>query len=378
MTGDLSAPADLPFPPPTALPVPLEALPTPALLVERQVLLANLAAMRALADAAGVRLRPHFKTSKCPQVAALQRSHGAIGFTCATPAEVRAVLALGPTDVLWAHQPVGPAKVRFAVAAARHGVAVALDSVEAAAPLAAAADAAGVRLPYLIEIDSGLGRAGVDPDGAVALATALAAHRSLLPRGVMTHEGHLARHRADRAALEAAGARAGALLAEVAAALRVAGRPCEIVSVGSTPGATSAPFAAGVTEARPGTYVFHDANQVALGSAGWADCALTVLARVVSAQRDGTVITDAGSKAMSADPALDGHGFGAVPGQALTFLAANEEHGYLSGPGAASLKVGDLVRLVPNHACGTVNMWGAMYVVEGGRAVERWAVVARH
>ncbi|MEU5876434.1 alanine racemase [Spirillospora sp. NPDC047279] len=364
---------------------PLSELPTPALLVDRARMEANLAAMTDALAGAGVALRPHFKTSKCLAVARRQLAHGAIGFTCATPAEVALLQDAGIEDVLWAHQPVGPAKVGFAVRAlARGGLTIALDSVEAAEPLARAAGAAGVAVPFVLEVDTGLHRAGVDPDQAVRTTAALTALPALRLRGVLTHEGHLAAHGPDRAGLEAAGDLAGRTLVEVAEALRDAGHECPLVSVGSTPGATSAPFAAGVTEARPGTYVYFDANQVGLGSARLEQCAQTVLTRVVSAQRPGTVIIDAGVKAMSSDTLATAGRLGIVcdpagrPLDGVEFPNANEEHGFLTGPGTAGLRVGDLLRVIPNHACGTTNMWSALHFADGDRAVERSPIEARY
>ncbi|NDU72047.1 alanine racemase [Actinomadura sp. DSM 109109] len=365
--------------------LPLDALPTPALLVDRARMEANLAAMAGSIGAAGVALRPHFKTSKCLAVARRQLAHGATGFTCATPAEVRLLQDAGVGDVLWAHQPVGPAKVAFAVEAlARGGLTIALDSTEVAGPLSRAASAAGVTVPFVLEVDTGLHRAGVDPGKAVGTAAALCALPALEMRGVLTHEGHLAAHGPDRSGLEAAGDLAGRTLVRVAEALRAAGHECALVSVGSTPGATSAPFAAGVTEARPGTYVYFDANQVGLGSAGIGQCAQTVLTRVTSAQRPGTVIVDAGIKAMSSDSVATAGTLGVVcdargaPLEGVEFTGGNEEHGYLTGPGTAGLRVGDLLRVVPNHACGTTNMWSALYFADGDRAVERHPIQARH
>ncbi|HEY8482358.1 MAG TPA: alanine racemase [Spirillospora sp.] len=367
------------------LPLPLDELPTPALLVDRNRMEANLAATARSIGAAGVALRPHFKTSKCLAVARRQLAHGATGFTCATPAEVALLQDAGVEDVLWAHQPVGPAKVAFAVeAAARGGVTVALDSVEVARPLSEAAARAGVTVSFALEVDTGLHRAGVDPDKAVATASALTAMPALELRGVFTHEGHLAKHGEDRAGLEAAGRLAGRTLVQVAEALRDRGHECPMVSVGSTPGATSAPFVDGVTEARPGTYVYFDANQVGLGSARVEECAQTVLSRVVSAQRPGTVIIDAGIKAMSSDSMAAAGSLGIVcdvsgrPLDGVVFGNGNEEHGYLSGPGTSELRVGDLLRVIPNHACGTTNMWSALYFVDGDRAVERHPIEARH
>ncbi|MEV4618485.1 alanine racemase [Asanoa sp. NPDC049573] len=396
------------------LPTPLDALPTPALLVDVDRLERNIAAMAGAFAAAGVALRPHVKTSKCWEVARRQLEAGAIGFTCSTAAEVAWLRGHGVADLLWAHIPIGPRKVAFVVdtiaqhsvspgsaeaagsvagsrsaeaaasvtgspsAGATRSLTVSLDSVEAARPLSAAASAAGVTVPFVLEVNTGHARLGVDPEDAVATAAGIAALPGLRLRGVLTHEGHISAL-PDRPSLEEGGRTAGGLLVEVASALRTAGHDAEIVSVGSTPGATSTPFVPGVTEGRPGTYVYYDGNQMRMGSCGPDQCAQTVLARVASVRRAGRPIIDAGVKAMSSDAIAAAGGVGLVvdrPG--ITFVEANEEHGFLIDEGVVPLAVGDLVRLVPNHACGTTNMWSHLYAVRGDQAVERWEISARY
>ena len=362
------------------LPTPLDALPTPSLLVDLDRLERNIAAMASAFATAGVALRPHVKTSKCWEVARRQLDAGAIGLTCSTAAEVAWLRGHGVADLLWAHIPIGPRKVEFVVGTALDdgGLTVSLDSVEAARPLSEAASAAGVTVPFVLEVNTGHARLGVDPADAVATAAGIAALPGLRLRGVLTHEGHISAL-ADRPSLERAGAAAGGLLVEVAGALRAAGHHVEIVSVGSTPGATSTPFVSGVTEGRPGTYVYYDGNQIRMGSCGPDQCAQTVLARVASVRRVGRPIIDAGVKAMSSDAIAAAGGVGLVvdrPG--VTFPEANEEHGFLHDGGTVPLPVGDLVRLVPNHACGTTNMWSHLYAVRGDQAVERWEISARY
>jgi len=363
----------------------LDQLCTPALVVDVDRLERNIATMAKRYADKGISLRPHVKTSKCWDVARRQLSAGAIGFTCSTPAEVAWLHEKGVTDLLWAHQPVGPRKVEFVVSIAASGtLTVALDSLEAAEPLARAAVATGVTVPFALEVNTGHARAGVEPENAAVRARQIAMLPGLRLRGVLTHEGQLGGYAGDRAALEQAGRSAGGLLVSVATTLRQAGFEIEVVSVGSTPGATSAPFVDGVTEARPGTYVYYDANQVRLGSATVQDCALTVLASVVSRQRPGRAIIDAGIKAMSSDAIATAGSLGiactpnGTPLADVVFSEGNEEHGYLTGPGADTLRVGDLVRIVPNHACGATNMWSAIYAARGCRVMERWPISARH
>lgn len=362
----------------------LTDLPTPSLLLDVERCEANIHRVSASFAAKGVGLRPHMKTSKCLEVVARQRAAGTAGFTCSTPAEVEALGSAGFIGLLWAHQPVGGAKVAFAVdAAARWDVTLIADSLAVAGPLSAEAVRRGVEVRLLLDVDTGQHRTGVSPDEAVDVGRGIDALPGLRVVGVLTHEGHLGGFGADRTGLETAGRGVGSLLSDVATRLREAGVAADTVSVGSTPGMTSAPYEPGVTEGRPGTYVYFDANQVRLGSATVDQCALTVLARVVSRQRPGHAIIDAGLKAMSSDSLSAEVGAGLVcdvdgsPLPDVTFPTANEEHGFLAGPGVDRLAVGDLVRVIPNHACGTTNMWSRLHAVLAD-AVEVWPIIARH
>ena len=362
----------------------LADLQTPALLIDVDRMERNIARMAATYAGTGIALRPHVKTSKCWQVAGRQLDAGAVGLTCSTAAEVAWLRDMGVADLLWANVPIGPRKVEFAIGvAAGGGLTVSLDSVEAARPLSAAAHAAGVTVPFVLEVNTGQARLGVDPESAQRTAADIMTLPGLRLRGVLTHEGHVAGE-PDRPSLERAGRAAGALLAQTAEELRRAGHAIELVTVGSTPGATSTPFADGVTEARPGTYVYYDANQTRLGSCTLDDYALTVLAQVASVQRTGRAITDAGTKAMSSDTIAAAGSVGlacdlsGTPLPDVTFAEANEEHGFLLGDGASRLRVGDLVRLVPNHACGTTNMWSHVYAIRGDEILDDWPISARH
>lgn len=364
--------------------VDLTELSTPSLLVDVARCEANIRRVADTFSGKGVGLRPHIKTSKCLEVVGRQRDAGTAGFTCSTPAEVEALGVAGFTGLLWAHQPVGTAKVAFAVdATTRWDVTLIADSLAVAGPLSAEAVRRGVEVRLLLDVDTGQHRTGVSADLAVDVGRTIDALPGLRVVGVLTHEGHLGGYGPDRAGLEAAGSGVGSTLAGVATGLREAGVACDIVSVGSTPGMTTAPYARGVTEGRPGTYVYFDANQVRLGSATVDQCALTVLARVISRQRDGHAIIDAGLKAMSSDSLSTEVGAGlvchldATPLPNVTFPTANEEHGFLAGPGVDRLAVGDLVRVIPNHACGTTNMWSRLHALSAD-TVDVWPIVARH
>jgi len=373
----------------------LTDLMTPALLVDPDRVDRNIASVQDVMTGHGVALRPHWKTSKSLPVARRQRAAGAIGFTCATSREVETLLAepdLG--EILWAHLPVGPAKTRFAAEAARSGrLIVGTDSLDGARGLSAAAVAADSIIEYLIEVETGSGRVGMPANGVVEAYAGLQTLPGLRFRGVYSFEGAplgALVGRPDDLSQTARGS--GTTLVRAAAALAAAGAEVGIVSVGSTPGLHETPAVTGITEARPGTYVYYDANTVRLGGPTLADCALTVLARIVSRPRPGEAMIDAGTKAMSSDRSnsMIGPGvgdslgvvcdLGAEPLPDVEFPRANEEHGWLVGAGADGLAVGDLVRIVPNHACVVSNLWSRLLVVAGGSSTVSgcWPVVARY
>lgn len=358
---------------------------TPALVIDLPRLRANISAMAEAMASHAVALRPHFKTSKMTEVASMQLEAGAVGFTCATPAEVEVLLAAGVEDIFWAHAPATPAKARLAAEANRKArVAVGVDNPALASAVAQAARAAGTVVPVLIEVDTGLRRTGVVPEGASSLAAEVAMLPGVRIDGVYMHEGQLASIRGAREDLMGAGCRASNLLVQVADQLRADGHGIDVVSVGSTPGWDSAPFVAGVTEARPGTYVFYDANQLRLGSAKLSQCALTVLSTVVSLPREAEAVIDAGIKAMSSDRSNRGDTLGLIVSddcasrEDATFARAYEEHGIVEGRLAAGLSVGDTIRILPNHACGAVNMYGRVVIVEDDTVVDVWKPMARH
>lgn len=358
------------------IPETLAGVPTPALVIDLDRVQANISRMADVAARAGVTLRPHWKTSKSLRVAELQARAGAVGFTCATAQEAEVLIGAGH-DVFWAYPPAGAARIEKAVAlAARGPLSIGVDAVDTAAALARRAVVEGLEIAVRLDIDSGLGRTGAAPADAPAVLEEIAGLDGVRLEGIFTHEGQLARHGADRAARSAAGRAVGELMVDVAETARARGVAVDIVSVGSTPGAESAPVVSGITEMRPGTYVFGDDNQRAMGVIADEHCALSVHATVVSTQRGDPVIVDAGLKAMSNDGSVrsDGRIGTRIDGAGVLALG-HEEHGFLRG--TDGLVVGDRVVLLPNHACGTVNMFSFAWVVQRGRIVDRWPVEAR-
>jgi D-serine deaminase-like pyridoxal phosphate-dependent protein len=366
----------------------MDELDTPALVIDLPRLKANVEAMARIAREAGVALRPHAKTHKMVEVAALQLDAGAAGLTVAKLGEAEVFAGGGCEDLLIAYPLVGGAKLeRLAALARRARVAVALDSLEVARAIAESGADVAVR----IEVDTGQHRAGVLPRDVAALARDVAG-LGLRVEGVMTHEGH-AYGEQDLAAatheVAAMMARAGAEIAAAAGddAARApfsgaapGGRAAPIVSLGSTPTARFAAREDGVTEIRPGTYVFQDRTQVAHGAAVPEDLAATVLATVVSRPAPDRAGGDAGTKVLSSDR-LNAPGappdFGALAGTGWPLVRASEEHGVVELPPEADLQVGDRVQIVPNHVCPVVNLFDEAAVVEDGEVVARWRVAAR-
>ena len=354
---------------------------TPALVIYETILKSNIErAASSIINDRGIKLRPHFKTSKILEVATLQREYGAVGFTCATVEELQALCGRGFLDLFFANQPIGYSKIKKIIEIATQcDLKIALDSMESAIPVSEAAIQAGIKIPYLIEIDTGLGRAGVAPSEAFQLAKNIKELPGLILNGIFGHEGHLYLTR-DIEERKKKGREIGEMTVNAAEKIRKMGIECDTVSVGSTPGLISAPFVKGVTEARPGTYVFNDENQNYLGVSKPDSCAVQVVSRIISRPKSKVAIIDAGLKAMSSDRSLQNKGYGSIQGSndKINFYTAFEEHGVLTGDGVEPLEVGDLVGIIPNHACGTVNMWSKALVVRNNCITAEWSITARH
>ena len=359
--------------------------PTPALLLDLAVLERNCAAMAARAQAHGVRLRPHLKTAKCVEVADIATRGQFGGLTVSTAAEAAYFAAGGYRDLTYAVGIV-PAKVPALAAVAReHGAVITLitDDARIARETDRAAAACGAVFPVLVELDTGGGRGGVDPEGneLLAVGRAIAGARALRLAGVLTHAGH-SYHAHGTAAIQAVAEaeRAGAVRA--AGRLRGAGLPCETVSIGSTPTVVHARRLDGVTEIRPGVYTFFDLQQAVLGVCTEADIALSVLATVIGHnRRSGRILIDAGALALSKDVGASefrgdvGYGLihpapgGSLPSGRLFVAEVHQEHGLIAVAGGEmpwdALPVGARVRVLPNHACLTAAPFDRYHVDRG-------------
>jgi D-serine deaminase-like pyridoxal phosphate-dependent protein len=351
---------------------------TPAVLIDVDVLERNVARMAERARAAGVALRPHGKTHKLLEVGRRQLEAGARGLSLAKTSEAEVFAAAGFDDIFVAYPVVGADKGRRLLALAeRIRLAVGVDSVDGARTLGDVFAAAGRRLDVRLKIDSGLHRVGVLPEQAVSVARAIAELPGLQLTGVFTHAGH-AYGETEAKGIAAVAQHEGGTVSAVAEALRRAGLEIRDVSVGSTPTARHAMTVPGVTECRPGNYVYHDASQVSLGTCGLEDCAMTVVATVVSVPAPDRAVLDAGSKTLSTDPLrprADGHGW--VIGRKARVSKLSEEHGVLAVEEGERFRVGERVRVLPNHACVVSNLHDRVLAVRGERVEAEWRVAAR-
>jgi len=360
----------------------LGRLETPCLVLDESRLERNVARMRARLDALGVRLRPHLKTAKSIDVARRVLRAPDDPITVSTLKEAEYFFGHGLHDILYA---VGltPNKLDHVTQLRRRGaqLAVILDNLEAARSVAAHARAAQDRIPVLIEIDCDGHRAGVVPGDPLLLeiGQTLAAGGCEL-RGVMTHAG-ASYNQETLDGIRAMAAQERDAVVDSASALRAAGLPCPVVSVGSTPTATYAEDLTGVTEVRAGVFVFFDLVMAGLGVCAVDDIAISVLASVVGHQRDkGWIIVDAGWMALSRDRGTakqnidQGYGLACDargrPYPDLIMADANQEHGILALRAGAraplpDLPVGTLLRILPNHACATGAQHSAYQVVRG-------------
>ncbi|MHA1151211.1 MAG: alanine racemase [Alphaproteobacteria bacterium] len=366
----------------------LSELDTPTLILDRGRLEANIARMSARARNLGVDLRPHMKTAKSADVGRLATAGHSGGITVSTLKEAEYFAEHGFTDMIYGVG-ISPDKLarvaRLQAGGAR--VAVITDSLEAARAIGARAAELGARFEVLIELDTGDGRAGLGPDSAalIEIGKALDGATDVDLRGVLTHAGQSygCREVADIEAVaesERAGAVAGA------ERLRAAGLPCPVVSVGSTPTAMHAKNLDGVTEMRPGVYVFNDVFQAEIGSCTKTDIAVSVLATVTGHHRArGEIVIDAGGLALSKDRSTQAGprdiGYGLVVDAAgvaslpeLHVARVSQEHGVVIAPGGDlpfdALPPGARVRVLPNHACFTAAAYEGYHVVAGSDVVE--------
>jgi len=352
---------------------------TPALLLHLDVVERNLAHMAERARRLGVSLRPHIKTHKSVELAKRQLAHGAGGLTVSTLFEAEAFARAGFTDLTWAF-PLDPTHIpHVRRIAERATLRVLVDDLGTAKALS------GTGLHVWLKVDCGYHRAGVDPASQYALEVAreLGAERGLTFDGILSHSGHAYRTRNKAEAAQVA-EQERQVMVWFADLLRKDGLPVRGISVGSTPAMAAAEDLTGVTEARPGNYIFYDRTMVLIGCCAPTDVGVTVLASVVSHQPGAShFVVDAGALSLSKDlgpthldvpPAM-----GEVRGHPyLTVASVSQEHGIIRAAAPAAIegkfKVGDQLEIVPNHSCLTMAHFDEYAVVNGGEVTDRWKI----
>jgi D-serine deaminase-like pyridoxal phosphate-dependent protein len=359
----------------------LESLETPVPIVDLDRLTHNLDQMAAYATLHDLQLRPHVKTHKSPRIATEQLQRGAVGVTCATPQELE-VMQEVCDNLLLAHPPVGAARLeRLMRLHPDTRLTVAVDSLESLPALSLAARLGQRDVEVFVEVDVGMRRVGVSSaKQVVQLAQKVQQTDALDFSGVMFYPGHIRFPASDMASQSAGLAKLARDLEKVLDALAKAGLPPRVVSGGSTPLAWRMHEVPGVTEVRPGTYVYNDRTTAELGACDWEDCALTVLATVVSTAVPGQAVIDAGSKALAREPlGREGGGWAALLDRPeVTVTRMSEEHGILDLSDTAwRPQVGDRVRLVPNHVCVAVQQYDTIVGVRGDYVESTWPVAAR-
>jgi D-serine deaminase-like pyridoxal phosphate-dependent protein len=346
----------------------IEELDTPVLTVDLDAVDRNIARVQVRSDELGVALRPHIKTHKLPAIAHMQLHAGASGIACQKLGEAEIMASAGIEDILITFPLLGVSKAtRFAALAAEHQLATVGDSETVVRGLSAALAERQASAGFLVECDTGFGRTGVQtPEAAAELGALADALPGLRFEGFMTYPTL---------------AGTGAWLNAAVAAARERGLEPRWISGGGTPterwkATEDAPV---LTEVRAGTYVYGDRMCVANGSVALEDCALRLRATVVSRPTVDRAIVDAGSKALTSDtkPGLDGWGHVVEFPQAHVY-ALNEEHGYVDVSVCGERpQVGDVVTIVPNHACGTTNMHDEVVAHRGGNVLAVWPIDAR-
>ena len=342
---------------------------TPSVVIDLDIVEANIARLQAMCDLAGIANRPHIKTHKSPVIAEMQRAAGAQGITCQKLGEAEVFADAGFDDILVTYNILGESKVRrLGNLLARARMIVAADSLTTVEGLPLAGEIAGRDLEVVVECDTGRKRAGVEtPAEAVALAREIAARKGLSFAGFMIYPPE------DKVA------ETQTFLDEALAGAREHGLDVRMVTSGGTPNLNNLGLISGVTEHRAGTYVFNDRMMMRADVARETDCAMTIYTTVVSRAAPERGILDAGSKTLTADPGGGLDGFGLIvehPQARIPRMA--EEHGMLDLTACNQRPVvGDIVRVIPNHTCVVANMVDSYVTVRGTELIGELPVAAR-
>lgn len=347
-------------------------LETPAVIIDLDIMEKNLKHTAELARNAGVKLRPHCKTHKSIWVAKKQLEYGAAGITVAKLSEAEVMVNGGIDDILVAYPIVGEKKLkRLEKLIKRASIIVCTDSVEVSQGLSDLGVSMGRKIKTYVQVNSGLQRCGREPgEETVELVKSIIGLPGIEIIGLITHAGFSYDYVGEDSIRAAAHKEADALLT-TQKMLEKEGIEIKEISVGSTPTSKFIGEMSGVTEVRPGAYVFGDDQQLSTGIISEYECAMHILTTVVSTPREGSAIADAGLKTLCSDGCPHREGYGMCRTDHRIYISdLCEEHGIMKVPSDVKLKVGDRLEILPNHCCAVANMHDYIYGVRNG-IVER-------
>ena len=354
--------------------MPVTELPTPALVVDIEIMTRNMETMANYLTKVKTQLRPHAKTHKTPAIGHMQMRAGAVGLCCATVGEAEVLVYAGIPEVMIANEIVDPVSLRRAVNLARQArVLMIVDDCENVKNLAAVARQYGAVVDVLVDLDVGQGRCGSRSlEKLEQVARQVVKQKSLNLKGVFGYEGHL-QFLTDREERSHKGREATGLLVRAAKELAGMGMNMEIVSGAGTGTYDIAAEFAEMTEIQAGSYIFMDGTYQKLGLP--FQQSLTVMATVVSRPTDDLAVFDVGIKGISPErfnPSLQG-----VVGGCVEVKSLSEEHAVANIAGGFDPKPGEKYHFIPSHCCSTVNLYDAMFVSRNGIVEAVWPIAAR-
>lgn len=352
---------------------------TPAILLDLDIMEKNIQTYADIAKKHNKQIWPMVKTHKSTMLAELQESYGCTGFLCGTLDEAEALCNKGKKNIMYAYPVATNVSIQRVITLVQKcNFIIRIDGEEAASYINEKAREANVVIPYTVIVDSGLHRFGVAPDKAVSLVNTLQRYESLSFKGISTHPGHVY-SACTHDEIEAYCQDEEHALEIAAKSLSQVGYTVDIISSGSTPTFRGSIGSSYIGIYHPGNYIFNDSIQLSTQTATEEECALYVLASVISHPAEDIFICDAGTKCLGLDQGAHGNssirGYGTVKGHPeLCIYGLSEEVGKIKVDGKTNLKVGDKICIIPNHSCSSANFTN-YYIGVRNEQVEKWIEV---
>lgn len=358
---------------------------TPCIVIDMDKVEHNLKRMDEICKTTGCHLRPHVKTHKIPELAKLQMQYGANGITVAKLSEAEIMASYGINDIFMAYPLIGESRIQRAITLSKNiRFICSTDCYESAVEISRQCSKEGATLELRLEVDTGMHRTGIPYENAVEEAEKIAGLPGISLEGIFTFRGMIYDGKTDLDRKKC-GEQEGEMMSALAKRIRDYKIPIQDVSVGSTPTGEFCAAVDGVTEIRPGTYIFQDMMQVNTHACSCTmnDVAAVILSQVVSTCKPEVAVIDCGCKSISTDVALgkfpyDLKGYGTIIGHPeLTLGRLSEEHGMLSSDAPIHLQTGEILKIIPNHICPTINLYDHVYLMRNGEIYGRYNVAAR-